>query len=270
MSRCQRRRSRPIACAPEAHEALPAPADRAATEIRSSPVDDARGEVADAARHPRARQRERDAAATTTNTASPIIAIVCRAAPSPPVSVSRAKASVGKPRIASWFQIPVSVTASAPGRRGSPRRATSRPRPRCRPRGPGREVGPGGRRLRHRQGRQEAEARQRRHPGRGERDEFSTTVARRTTIHSQESIRTCARPRCSWRIAAARRRTCRRSPPRRGVRQAALHPGLHAARSRASVSPIAQHPDVDLGATSAAARTNSRAGRSSGGGPTAS
>ena len=41
------------------------------------------------------------------------MATVCRAAPLPPVSVSSASAIAGKPRIASWFQIPVSVTASA-------------------------------------------------------------------------------------------------------------------------------------------------------------
>ena len=47
------------------------------------------------------------------NTARPTTAIVCSAVPSPPVSVSSASASVGKPRMASWFQTPVSVTASA-------------------------------------------------------------------------------------------------------------------------------------------------------------
>src|SRR3954466_7727009 len=51
--------------------------------------------------------------ATTTNRARPTVAIVFSAAPLPPVRVSSASASVGKKRIASWFQTPVSVTARA-------------------------------------------------------------------------------------------------------------------------------------------------------------
>jgi hypothetical protein len=51
------------------------------------------------------------APASTTKAASPSAATVCNAAPLPPLAVNSANASAGKPRIASWFQTPVSVTA---------------------------------------------------------------------------------------------------------------------------------------------------------------
>ena len=113
MSRCQRRRSRPIAWLRKCARLSPFQPTGPRRTSRSAQV------TILAARSPTRRAipaLDRASAkppATTTNTASPIVAIVRSEVLSPPVSVSSTSASVGKPRIASWFQIPVSVTASA-------------------------------------------------------------------------------------------------------------------------------------------------------------
>ena len=100
-----------------------------ATRAAKSPILEAIGPLAIAAANAPATPRKATNASAAT---------VCNAAPLPPLSVSTANATVGKPRIASWFQIPVSVTArvTAPALKPQSRRiAAESPTPTAGPPG---------------------------------------------------------------------------------------------------------------------------------------